>query len=330
MSTQIRIATFNLENLDDRPEQFPTLAERIAVMGPQLVRLRADVLCLQEVNGQEQQGQPRQLLALDQLIANTGYAAFNRASTRTADGVQVYDERNLVVLSRFPIGAHQQIKHDIIPMPAYRKVTANPPENAADNVTWERPILYTRITLPDNSNLHVINLHLKSKIPSNIPGQRINNYTWRTVPGWAEGFFLSSLKRVGQALETRSFIDQLFDQDADAQVVVCGDFNADSDAVPVETIRGGVEQTGNGDLALRTMLPCEQTIPEPSRFSLYHHGKGNMIDHLLVSRSLLGYYRGSEIHNEMLHDESIAFATDTKFPESDHAPVVAEFVLPNP
>jgi hypothetical protein len=31
MPTTLRIATFNLENLDDNPQQ-PTLAERIAVM----------------------------------------------------------------------------------------------------------------------------------------------------------------------------------------------------------------------------------------------------------------------------------------------------------
>jgi exonuclease III len=53
-----------------------------------------------------------------------------------------------------------------------------------------------------------------------------------------------------------------------------------------------------------------------------------MLDHILASRSLLAFYRNTEIHNELLHDESAAFATDEKFPESDHAPVVAEFVLP--
>jgi exonuclease III len=58
-------------------------------------------------------------------------------------------------------------------------------------------------------------------------------------------------------------------------------------------------------------------------------GKGMMIDHLLLSRSLLPYYRGTEIHNEVLHDESSAFATDEKYPESDHAPVIAIFELPN-
>ena len=33
--------------------------------------------------------------------------------------------------------------------------------------------------------------------------------------------------------------------------------------------------------------------------------------------------------NELLHDESIANANDVKFPESDHAPVIAEFAFPN-
>jgi exonuclease III len=53
-----------------------------------------------------------------------------------------------------------------------------------------------------------------------------------------------------------------------------------------------------------------------------------MLDHVLVSRALLAGYRGSEIHNELLHDESLAFATDKLYPESDHAPVVATFELP--
>ena len=50
---------------------------------------------------------------------------------------------------------------------------------------------------------------------------------------------------------------------------------------------------------------------------------------MLVSRLLMAHYVGSEIHNELLHDESIAFATDRMYPESDHAPVVARFELPD-
>lgn len=42
-----------------------------------------------------------------------------------------------------------------------------------------------------------------------------------------------------------------------------------------------------------------------------------MLDHLFVSRGMLARYNGAKIHNELLHDESIAFSADKKFPESD-------------
>jgi exonuclease III len=330
MAIKLRLVTFNLENLDDKYDQKPSLDERIALMRPQFNRLRADILCLQEVNGQEEEGHPRRLLALEKLLATTPYKSYPKVSTMKADGSEVYDERNLVIISRFEITEYKQFKHVYAPAPQYKKVTeAGTNNEEADKVTWERPILYAKIALDQSMTLHVINLHLKSKIPSFIEGQKVDQYTWRTASGWAEGFFLSSMKRVGQALETRILIDDLFDADEDAFIVICGDFNADTDEVPVEAIRGDVENTGNPKLAKRVMVPCEKTIPEPSRYTLFHHGKGRMIDHLLVSRNLLAHYRGSEIHNEMLHDESVAFAIEKKYPESDHAPVIAEFEFPD-
>lgn len=97
--------------------------------------------------------------------------------------------------------------------------------------------------------------------------------------------------------------------------------------VPLEAIFGAVENTNNPELNNRVLVACEKTIPESSRFSLYHHGKGEMLDHILASRGLLSSYRGAEVHNEILHDESASFATDKLYPESDHAPVVVEFVV---
>jgi len=330
MPTPLRIATFNLEELDDKPSLKPTFLERLPVMRPQVDRLRADILCLQEVHAQEQAqpGQPRELRALKKLIVGTPYEHFqHQAVTGTAPN-EPYAERNLVILSRFPIANSWQFKHNKVPAPKYKKVTAIPPSDEASDQTWERPILYAKIDLPGNRSLHVINLHLKSKTPTDIRGQKIDEFTWKTAHGWAEGFFVSSMKRVGQAVETRFLIDELFDADAEAWICVCGDFNADTEDVPVQAIRGDVENTGNKQHAPRAMVPCELTIPEPARFSIIHRGKGYMFDHLLVSRPLLAIYRRSEIHNEVLHDESVAFATDVKFPESDHAPVVAEFELP--
>ena len=195
-------------------------------------------------------------------------------------------------------------------------------------ITWERPILHVTIDLPGSFRLELINVHLKSKNPSDVPGQRVDTFTWRTAAGWAEGYFLSAMRRVGQALEVRIVVDELFDARSDALVCVCGDFNGDAADTPVAAIRGDVEETGNSALAGRVLVPCERTIPEPARHSLLYHGRGEMIDHVLASRELLAFYRGAEVHNEQLHDESVAFAGDVKFPESDHAPVVAEFEVP--
>ena len=52
-----------------------------------------------------------------------------------------------------------------------------------------------------------------------------------------------------------------------------------------------------------------------------------MVDHLLVSRALMAFYRGLEIHNEALGDEVVAYAGIDRSPESFHAPLVAEFEL---
>src|SRR5262249_25111645 len=102
----IRIRTFNLENWDDVPGAEPTLAERIQVMRPQLLRVHADILCLQEVHSQGPSG-ARTLAALDALLAGTDYAGFNRATTQT-DTHELFEVRNIVTLSRFPILNVQQ------------------------------------------------------------------------------------------------------------------------------------------------------------------------------------------------------------------------------
>jgi endonuclease/exonuclease/phosphatase family metal-dependent hydrolase len=323
METTLRIATFNLENFDDTNKP-PSLATRISVMRPQLLRLRADVLCLQEVNSQKDGNGKRTLEALASLMADTPYSAFNIAAT-TQDG-DYFDERNLVILSRFPIISQECIMNKFVDKPLYKKLTSIPPETAAHDITWERPLLYAVLDLGNNRKLHLINAHLKSKIPTSIQGQD-KDYSWKTASGWAEGYFISSMKRVGQALEIRRLIDDIFDKNETPEIAVCGDFNSDDNDVPVSAIRGKIEETENPDLRDRVMLPCEFSIPEQSRFSLLYFGEKQMIDHIIVSRPLLAYYRNTWVHNEGLPDETGAFRTDVLFPESDHAPVVAEFVM---
>src|SRR5829696_7097114 len=311
MTERLRVATFNLENLDDKLGQKPSFEARAALMRPQLVRLDADVLCLQEIHAQEAaNGDGRELAALRKLLEGTPYEDYEIASTTGEDGAPL-PQRNLVILNHL--------------------VTADPPANKPEEMMAERPLLHARIELGGDRMLDVVNVHLKSKLPTTIPGQKLpapREFAWKSASGWADGFFVSSMRRVGQALETRMLVDDLFNDNQNALIAVCGDFNADTDDVPLQAIRGDVESTENMDLSHQVLVPCEKSIPEPARYSYLYHGKGQMIDHVLVSRSLLEFYRGSEIHNELLHDENVAFATDEKYPESDHTPVVAHFELP--
>jgi hypothetical protein len=264
---------------------------------------------------------------LDELLLDTDYAGFHRETTLTTSG-ELYNVRNIVTLSRFPIVNTKLIRDSSGPRPSYQMATAEPEDISAEPVEWERPMLYTQIGVAAGTILHLVNVHLKSKIASNVPGQKLGPFTWRTVSAWAEGSFISSMKRVGQALQARLLIDDIFDtQGLDSLIAMCGDFNSESDDVPVKTICGHVQETGNPEHAPRLMVPCENYIPDSARYSLLHLGQGQMLDHIIVSRPLLRFLRGAEIHNEALPDESGAFRQDTKFPESDHAPVVAEFGL---
>ena len=142
-----------------------------------------------------------------------------------------------------------------------------------------------------------------------ITGQKKDNFTWKTPSAWAEGSFISSMKHVGQALQVRLEIDRLFDQagqtgDPTPLIAICGDFNAKSDEVPLQAICGQVEDTGNPAHGPRVMVACENQVAESARYSLFHLGQGEMIDHVLASRALLATLDHTEIHNEYLPDES--------------------------
>ncbi|MHC4875579.1 MAG: endonuclease/exonuclease/phosphatase family protein [Planctomycetota bacterium] len=327
----LRVATFNVENLDDTvSERNPSLDARAPYLRAALQRLDADILCLQEVHGQEltdhtSNSPSRNLESLDFILQGTKYESFQRSHTVTTDGVP-YNERNLVVVSspQFAVLEVNQYRNDHIDKLQYRKVTSVPADASAKNVSWERPILHVVLDVTGSGPVHVLNLHLKSRLASNIEGQK-EGFSWRSAAGWAEGYFLSSIKRVGQALETRLIIDRIFDSEPGARILVCGDFNAEPGEVPVEAISGRVENTNNSDLRSRVLVACSNSIPESIRFSHLHHGQGNLLDHILVSQEMFGRFVNAEIHNESLHDESLPFAFDVKYPDSDHAGFVAKF-----
>jgi len=321
-----RLGTFNLENLDDRGAGEAGFADRLAVLRPQLRRLRADVLCLQEVNAHTIDGKhgPRTPAGLDRLLEGTDYARYHRLISMNRGGRRPADHHNLVILSRFPIRDHGQVWHDLVPPPAIRPVTALPVAEQAQAVEWDRPILHASLDLGHGRLVQVVNVHLRAPRAAWLPGQKTEHGRWLSVGGWAEGFYLAAVKRAGQALEARLLVEKMFDADPLAQVVVCGDFNCDDHEAPLRTLMGDEEDTGNGHLAPRMLVPAERSVSESQRFTVIHHGRKVMLDHVLLSRPLLGDLIGCEIHNEALGDELVSPARIWQPPDSYHAPMVVE------
>jgi endonuclease/exonuclease/phosphatase family metal-dependent hydrolase len=320
----VRIASFNLENLKSSDD----LEARGATLRPQLERLGADVLCLQEIDGvRSLDGGPRRLEALDVLLERTTYSDFHRATSLRSNHAEPRDRHNLVVLSRWPIAKAEQFSNDLISAPAYSQTTAMPPEGEQP-VRWDRPILHVVIEVGGGHMVHIVNVHLKAPLAAFVAGQKLGAFEWKTVSGWAEGFFLAAMKRTGQALEVRVLVDRIFDDDPAALIVLCGDFNAEERDVALRIVAGKPEDTGNDALTNRELVPLEHSLPEPRRFTLIHGGRRLMLDHILASRPLLQYSRGIEVHNESLGDELAAAAKAGDGPESFHAPVVATFALP--
>jgi endonuclease/exonuclease/phosphatase family metal-dependent hydrolase len=318
---RLRVATFNVENLDEPPPGGRSLDERIAVLRPQLLALRADVLCLQEVSARLRHGGQRALRALDQLVEGTPYAAFERAASHAPTG-RLADIHNLVVLSRLPIVAHRQLLHDLVEAPVLRLATAPTPRDEA--VRWDRPILEVHLGLPDGRPLIVFDVHLRAPRAAAIAGQKLTAQRWRTVEGWAEGYLLSAIKRAGQALELRRRIDQLFDADAAARILVAGDLNADVTGSAYAILRASVEDTGNPALAGRSLIALEERISDAERYTVIHDGRRSMLDHLLASASLASGYAGGAILNGGLLDEVEVERQGIEPAGSLHAPLVVE------
>lgn len=325
----IRIATFNMESLDAPPRGRASLESRIAALRPQLVRLRADILCLQEVNGQlDTAKEKRGLFALDAVLKGTVYEHYNRVATQSPSGRGVRDRHNLVILTRFPITGADEVWNHLVEPPLYKCQTSEPAQTSPHPVEWDRPMLYADVDLGGGRKMVVVNVHLRAPRAAYVPGQKKDRHNWKTMAGWAEGYFLATVKAAGQALEVRAFLDRLFDMAPDALVCVVGDFNSSDGQAPVRIVLGDEDDVGSGELAARMLIAAERSIPESQRFSTIHRGRPHMADHILLSRQAMGWLHHVECHNEGLHDEVSSPAALPDSPESYHAPVVCELIAP--
>jgi endonuclease/exonuclease/phosphatase family metal-dependent hydrolase len=321
----MRLATFNLESLDDAPDAGMDFGQRIAALRPILQALDADILCLQEVNARrERRGADRSFGALDRLIEGTVYAGFHRAHSTRSTGRSAgkpLDRHNLVTLSRYPIRAQRSIHHELVRRMSYRGAG-----DGALRIEWDRPILLTEHVVGQRI-VHVLNLHLRAPLASAIPGGKDSSSRWRSSAAWAEGFFVTAVKRSGQALEARLAVEAILDRESQALLALAGDLNADRFEMPMLLLQAPADEQGNPALAARSLSAAEQRIPEADRFTAIHAGRRMLVDHILVSPALAERLRDVRILKDGVRDDMSA-GRDTPAPAgSFHGAVMASFGL---
>lgn len=305
---ELRLATFNLENLGTRPGEEPRddwlTRHREALRGV-LRRLDADAIAFQELLDPA---------LLEPLLEGLGYP--HRVVSARAESPLLTG-----VFSRYPLrdprpvagGARVALVDDKTGMAV---CVEGPFSRPALHVLWDAPGLAVALLV----------VHWKSKIPSFTPFRRKEGEPWASLGDVGEARLLTEIKRLAQAVELRRAVDRVLADDPLARVVVLGDFNDFLESEALRIVRGDARACRSPSLWERELLPCELSIPPGLRFSQIYRGYPEMLDHILISRSLLPHFAGARVLNEFLRDaEEGPEPGLSADPGSDHAPLVATF-----
>ncbi len=300
----------------------------------QLQTMDADVLGFQEVFSVD---------ALRTLCVEAGYPHFATVDTPLLhpDDAKVYYKSVVALAARHPLNAvrsvttHQDVSHDL---------------RLKDDFSFSRPPVCADITLPTLGTTTVYVVHLKSKRPDTAA------LTFDAVTPWPErvratmmsvsrGNIASLLQRGAEATLLYHSICQVLARDVQRPVIILGDMNDGEDSIPLRslTMRSRIYTLGGVDaddwppgtkryLHDHRLSDSFRVAPNMHRrlrpFTHIHRGKGNCLDHILVSNVLNP--RNPEARAEVAYYEVLGQHLDQDGIEnklqSDHAQVCIELL----
>ena len=127
-----------------------------------------------------------------------------------------------------------------------------------------------------------------------------------------------ALARAAQAAAVNETVDDLLQNDPDANIVVVGDFNEFQFEEPMQVLTGEVAFVNNGideDAADVVLQNLTNNLAPEERFSVIFEGNAQALDHILATGNIAGE---AQI-------DSVQTNTITGFPGSDHDPMLAIF-----
>jgi endonuclease/exonuclease/phosphatase family metal-dependent hydrolase len=326
---EFRMLTWNVQNLfaagtKDGPPTQQAFDAKLGSLAEVLDAQRPDVAALQEL------GPPEVLAQLQQLL---GHQLPHRQLSEHPDGRGI----RVGFLSRLPLEAPVQL-HPLA-------VGLSPVQVGDDDQDPATPLPTTgtigrgalQVTVTAHGHpLTILTAHLKSKLLT-FPGDRFQP---RDEAERARFGAYALYLRAAQAATLRAHLEQLLDDAGRTMgVVVAGDLNDGLDAATTQLLQGppgseldtpGFARPDGGDG--QRMWNLAPLIPEAQRFTRVFRGRGELIDHVLVSHFLVTKTR--QVTTAMASPGRLRSITENPReelgkPGSDHAAVVASFELPS-
>jgi predicted extracellular nuclease len=307
------ITTFNVENLFDlelNPDKddassTPT-AEELAVKLSKLALAierelqLPDIMVLQEV---ENTAITQELASIVNSQTGTAYmaASFETSDARGIEVAFVWDTLRVEMVDVF------QLTDDIVPgvSDAFGPASASP---------GREPLVGMFNVGPNGQEITIVGNHFKSK-SGDDPPFGVNDPFQRPT----------EVQRKMQAQVVRDYINLLFDENPNALVMVAGDLNdfqfsepEEGPDHPVGILEGFGDEVPMYDL-INSEKPAET-------FSYIFDGNSQVLDHMLVSPTLLNHVQASDIlHFDASYPALLGGVDGTPIRSSDHDPVEGRF-----
>ncbi len=315
MSNAVVVGTWNLENLfrpdsDDGPDE-QAYEAKLTELARVISEIGFDVLGVQEV------GDPEALEDLGEHLDGDWH-------TETSE---FPDGRGIRVgfLSRPALTEVEQVRE----FPEHLAPVQVDDEGGTVG-QMGRGVLRVRVSAAGRE-VDLVTCHLKSKLLT-FPGGRFQPHD----EGERARFGAYALyRRTAEAVTVRDYCNALLDGEGrERAVIVLGDLNDEPPAATTQILLGppgselgttGFDTDDQGD-AWRLWNLAER-IPEERRFSRRFRGRGELIDHLLVSHALVHHVE--QVDTGPVEPPSITEDPTARREEhaSDHAPVWARFDL---
>ena len=348
MATKFSVMTWNVENLfppghatspgkrvreADYQAKLKYLAKRILEMKP-------DVLGMQELGSDNNQDSK----SLDDLQTQLeGKYPFKALASKT-------DGRGIRVgfLSKLKIHSVKEVSD--FPAGEFEKVpdwTGKPPIKKMSRIA-----LQIEVEPVTGMRVHVVALHLKSKLVNFPKSGGGSSFSPKDENQRATGSGLGLLRRTAEAVAVRFHLNELMK--SASNVIVMGDFNDEPPAATSQVFLGPIDADVTTDnktdkFTLYNLVDAihrkggvkndKKFLTAKEGFSRVGQGGNELLDHILVSKSLLG--ESKDLKKDIWKVKKVRILTDSIVNESvgdnpearigrdhpDHAPVFVRFAL---